>query len=552
MKELGFEEEALKVLNRCISSDDPYILVRLADNFKSLKHWQKSLNLYHKAIKHDRHFREMGKTEYHYQCGNLQWIMGLFTEALREFEKIEYSQDDFSRMTGIVEEVLHHTNTRESYDLLKNWLKSQETYFAKKGLDNIQEDARSARMRLFRDKYPQMQRDKEIPPDIHAPMISVVTPVAVDIEGGLFAAPADPYSDDHPLLKIHYKEVKERIERSLGMSVPSLRARKNDSGIRENAYIIIIMEVPIVQGTVEPDKRFIPEYKQFYSQLTHFNIKIQPAYDPRTGEMSGIWLSDEERKKIQGLSLHEALKPFQYIAAHLEAVIYDHFSSFLDLQKIDEIQTKWQSLGSEKEEAESRGDLIAAALPDLSAKIRFEEVLQWLLNEKVPILNLKAIFEAFKVNNDPKTDISQLVDAVRLSIRDELPGNDSSFQFLALAPEFEVVVKDNLRGANNKILFAIEPQPTRDLLAAVRNVVSDYQQWKTVIVTRTDGIRFHVRRLLEPEFPLVKIISVHELKPELHKLISKTINYIRKEQDFGPVKKHIFSLSVLLKEKLVL
>jgi hypothetical protein len=523
-KELGFEEDAMAVWTRCTSSKDPHISVKLAANFKSLERWQDSLELYRQAMKQDRRFREKSKAEYHHQCGSLLWIMGSYAEALKEFEKIESSRTDYSRrMADIVNEVLPHTNTRESYDLLKKWLHSREAYFAKKDFHDAREDARSARMQLIRDKYPQVQTDELVPLHVPAPMMSVVTPVAVEIEAGLFAAPAAPYSDDHPLLKIHYPGVQRGIEGSFGLSVPRLRVRVNDSGMTKNTYIIMIMEVPIVQGTVEPGKKFLPEYRQFHPLLTHFNINIQAAYDPRTGEMGGIWLRDDELDKIR-VSPLEALDPFQYIAAHLEAVVVDHFSSFLDLQKTDDILALWQSLSREKE-AESRGNLVAAALPDLSAKIRLVEVLQWLLNEKVPILNLRAILEALQVNDDPKTDISLLVDAVRLSIRDELPGNDSSFQFLALSPEFEAAVKGNLRIANAKILFAIEPQPTQDFLAAVRDVVSAYRHWKTVIVTRTEGIRFHVRRLLELEFPRVRIISLQELKPELRKLISKTIDY---------------------------
>lgn len=528
MRGLQFVDEALNVWSLCEGTSDPYILVRLADNLKLLENRDESLELYRRAMKYDRKFTERGKSEYHRQCGVLLWAMEGYDDAIAEFNKMKFDDGEISSgiITQIVKELAPFTNDRYSYTLLKNWLESRQNFFAEKALHSAQEDAHSARMLLVREKYPQIQMNGNLSAAAsdNPPMMSVVTPVAVEIEAGLYrTTPALVDSDNHPLQKIHYPAAQERIRQNIGISIPGLRVRVNDSGMAQNTYTIIIMEVPIVMGTMEPPKRFLPEYQTYRPLLEHFQVNMQPAFDPLTGEMSGIWIDEASREKIQ-VPLAETWDCFEYIAYHLESVIFEHFGKFLNVQKTDDLVSLWAADGAEKE-LKAKQDLIKQALPDAASKTRFTELLCWLLNEGVPILKMKILLEIFREYNSPKTDITEIVAAARLALKEELPGNDAANLFLTLSPEFEAEVKRNIRRMDGKIFFAIEPEPTQGLLSAVREVVSPHRQWKTVIVTRQEGLRFQVRRLLEIEFPRVKILSIEELKPEFKRLISQTIPY---------------------------
>jgi hypothetical protein len=528
MRDLKFVNEAQTVWLLCEDTRDPYILVRLAGNHKLLENWDESLELYRQAMKYDRRFAERSKSEYHHQCGVLLWAMEGYDDAIAEFNRINPEDGEISSgiMTRIVQELIPFTNDRHSYTLLKNWLESRQSFVAGKNLQRVQDDLHSARMLLVREKYPQIQANGA--PAISAsgtpPMMSVVTPVAVEIEVELYrTTPAPVDSDNHPLQKIHYPAAQDRIRQNIGITIPALRVRVNDGSMAQNTYTIMIMEVPIVMGTVEPSKRFLPEYETYRALLEHFQVDMQPAYDPLTGEMSGIWIDEAGRDKIQ-VPLVETWDCFEYIAYHLEAVIFDHFGKFLNAQKTDDLLSLWAADGAETE-FKAKQNLIKQALPDMEAKTRFTELLCWLLNEKVPIINLKVLLETFRKVNSPKTDITAIVEAARLALKEELPGNEATNQFLALSPEFEAEVKRNIRRMGGKIFFAIEPEPTQELLSAVREMISSDRQWKTVIVTRSEELRFQVRRLLEIEFPRVRILSTEELKPELKKRISKIIPY---------------------------
>lgn len=527
LRELKFVDEALAVWLLCQDTRDPYILVRLAGDLKLLESWDESLELYRRAMKYDRRYAERSKSEYHHQCGFLLWAMEGYEDAIAEFNQVKPEDDEIPSgiMTQIVQELIPFTNNRQSYTLLKNWLESRQILFAEKALQNAQEDAHSARMLLVREKYPQIHAGGGLAASASgaAPMMSVVTPAALEIDAGLFRAPAQAYSENHPLVKIHYPAVQNRIRENIGLSIPGLRVRVNDGMMAQNTYTIIIMEVPIVMGTVDPPKRFLPEYQTYQALLEHFQVDMQPAYDPLTGEMSGIWIGENNLANIQ-VPIAETWDCFEYIAYHLESVIFEHFGKFLNVQKSDELLSLWEKEGDE-EESKTKQDLIKQALPNTAAQIRFTELLYWLLNEGVPIVNLKALLETFKKYNAPNTDITEIVEAARLTLKEDLPGNEAANRFLALSPEFEAEVMRNIRRTDGKIFFAIEPESTQALLAAVRDGVSSYRHWKTVIVTRSEGLRFQMRRLLEIEFPRVKILSAEELKPEFKKLISKTIPY---------------------------
>lgn len=521
---LGLKEHALQVWKLCEDSRDARVLLKLAGSYKSLQRWPESLEYYRLALELDKEFNEQSRADYYLQCGSLLWIMGEHREALAEFEKMtqdgeEPPAEGFDR---IVREILPHTNERESYHLLKNWLNERETGFAGRGEQTVAADAKTARLTLVREKYSLIRRHSRTAPNAasSASMLPVVTPIAIEVEAGLFSPPAPPYSDDHPLFKTHYPNAQQRIQEKLGLKVPGLRGRVSNSGMAPNSYIIMIMEVPIVLGAVEPGRRFLPEYRRFPGLASGQKMALQPAYDPLTGEMSGAWIAEPLLEKT-GLAAADTWDGFEYMAYHLEALIYEHSGAFLDAQKTDDLLANWQETGGQ--EAGKRQELIAQRLAQRKDKSRFTEMLHWLTKEGAPVSDLAMLLEAFGRHASTPGDVVPAVEAARLALRDKLPGNQPGNRFWELSAEFETEILQNLQHSGGRTFLALEPQPTQGLLSAVREALQGQPQSKSVIVTRGEGVRFYLRRLLEIEFPRVRVLSFPELKPEWRKRIGGVI-----------------------------
>lgn len=525
---LGLKENALQAWKLCEETPDARVLLKLAGSLKSLERWQDSLKMYRRAMELDKGFAEHSRADYHLQCGSLLWIMGEHREALAEFEKMIYhaGEDSPAPCGKIVPEILPHTNERASYQLLKNWLNKQETYFAERGEPTAAADAKTARLTLVREKYPLIRCYPHTAPNAasSASMLPLVTPIAIEIEAGLFSPPEPPYGDDHPLIKVHYPNVQQRIQEKIGLKAPGLRGRLSNAGMAPNSYLIMIMEVPIVSGTVEPGKRFLPEYQRFPGLASGQKMAVPPAYDPLSGEMSGTWIAEPLLEKI-GLAAADTWDVFQYMAYHLEALIYEHSGAFLDAQKIDDMLTGWQEAGGP--DAARRQAFIAQRLPHREAKTRFTEMLHWLLKEGVAISDLALLLEVFHRHAATREDVVPAVEAARLALREKLPGNQAGNRFWELSAEFEQEVLQNLQHAKGRTFLALKPQPTQNLLNALREALQGQPQGKTVLVTRSEGLRFYLRRLLEIEFPRVRILSFPELKPEWRKRISGVIGVKR-------------------------
>jgi type III secretion protein V len=79
-----------------------------------------------------------------------------------------------------------------------------------------------------------------------------------------------------------------------------------------------------------------------------------------------------------------------------------------------------------------------------------------------------------------------------------------------LDPMIEQTVREAIQKTPTGSYLALEPQLSRDILAAVGNSIAS---GPGVILTQID-IRRYVRRLVEVEFPRLAVLSFQELVPE--------------------------------------
>ncbi len=86
---------------------------------------------------------------------------------------------------------------------------------------------------------------------------------------------------------------------------------------------------------------------------------------------------------------------------------------------------------------------------------------------------------------------------------------------MVLSTDFESTVHGGIRERKGKRFLALTPEKTQELLGSVREAISGKSTNRTALVTRTEGIRPFVRRIVELEFPRLQVISSAELRPEL-------------------------------------
>ncbi len=141
-------------------------------------------------------------------------------------------------------------------------------------------------------------------------------------------------------------------------------------------------------------------------------------------------------------------------------------------------------------------------------------VLKQLVDEGVSIRNLGGILEVLATASSKETEPSRLAESVRVhrsrALTHELTGGRGSLDVYLLDPGIEDAIRGAIRRTGTEGHLVLAPAAARDIVAAVRAIVPPAPQHPPVLLTQPD-IRYFVRRLLQVEFPALRVVSHTEL-----------------------------------------
>jgi tetratricopeptide (TPR) repeat protein len=357
------------------------------------------------------------------------------------------------------------------------------------------------------ESAPERSRPEAASPGTE-PARPMVTPTALNGHPGLFPA-GEAWADGHPLFADYIPAMRARVAADLGVRLPGIRVRSDDD-LQPGGYAIILDEVPVAAGVVAPGGRFCPDVA---SQANAVALSGSPARDPRTGEESGVWLDDAGLTAAAGGGV-ATWDHLEYMIRHLEQLQREQVTLYIGLQELDSLLSEWK--GGRQGEAQAEAErLVAAALPDLSARLRYLQVLHALLREGVGVTDQASILRAFAARSADHEGVRGTVEAVRLAQAAALPGNRQASTVLRCSPAFEARLAAGfvLRGRTRAL--ALTPEVTSALLGGIRATVGALEQRRVALVTRTPELRPLVRALAEVEFPHLHVLAEPELAQAL-------------------------------------
>jgi flagellar biosynthesis component FlhA len=223
-----------------------------------------------------------------------------------------------------------------------------------------------------------------------------------------------------------------------------------------------------------------------------------------TGEL-GCWLGAEDWDAIRngGYELWE--DPLLFAVFHVEELLRRNLHGILGLQEVDNLLEQWL--------LDEVGEGLVGEFPaDSETRYRLARVLRALVAEGVSIRSWQQILETIGEVGLPDDDVTEVVQQVRLALKPELPGNESGAMRIPLPPEVEAQFAAWIHEQGGKIFLAIPPEPTQQILEAIRDMVGEGNR-RQVLVVRSPRVRPFVRRLIELEFPHLMVIAEPELLP---------------------------------------
>jgi hypothetical protein len=245
--------------------------------------------------------------------------------------------------------------------------------------------------------------------------IPVMTPIVLEIGDGLVPLVDQRQDDGHFLFEL-VPAMKDRVRDSSGVSIPGVRARGNPNlgGIE---LAVEIDEVRVTQASMHVDGVYT--VRPADTAAVDGDVATS-EFHPLTGD-GGLWRIEHVSNEVAADSRAATLSPAQYLAHRLERVIRAHLPRMIGAQEVDAMLARWRADDPET---------VALVCPDRRAVERTTVLLQELAAERVPFTDWRAVLDAVVDAGGIDTDVRELRRAIRMRVRDALPGPRSGPQLL--------------------------------------------------------------------------------------------------------------------------
>lgn len=330
--------------------------------------------------------------------------------------------------------------------------------------------------------------------DEFAPTVPLLLDVAADLGGSL---KFDALNDEIITLRrvLYY---------DLGVPFPGITIRPSES-MPSYSYTLLLHEIPITQGTLQPGKVIARESEKTLQML---GVEVERG-DDFLPDVPSVWVPESAIPKLEQAGF-STMSHSRILTYHASVLLARNASEFLGLQETKYLMDKME---------EQFPELIREAARLLPVQ-KTGEVLQRLVQENVSIRNLRAIFEAVVEWAPKEKDIVQLTEYVRSALRRQISykytGGTNLLAVVLLDPAVEEEVRKSIRQTSAGAFLALEPDKAKAITAGLAKTVGDYRKRRQLpVVLASMDIRRYVRKLIEKEFYDLAVVSYQELTPEV-------------------------------------
>lgn len=228
------------------------------------------------------------------------------------------------------------------------------------------------------------------------------------------------------------KGVRKKITQEVGFLIPPVHIRDNLE-LSPLTYRVTLMGVTVGEAEVYPDREMAINPGQVYGSLNGITTT-----DPAFG-MDAIWIEASQRDQAQTLG-YTVVDPSTVIATHLSQVLQTHAHELLGREEVQQL------LDNLKETAPK---LIEGLVPETLPLGVVQKVLRNLLEENIPIRDMRSIVETLATEAHRSQDPDVLTAMTRVSlgrlIVQKINGLGDELPVITLDPTLEQMLQDSLQ-----------------------------------------------------------------------------------------------------------
>ena len=290
------------------------------------------------------------------------------------------------------------------------------------------------------------------------------------------------------------KSIRKKFAQDIGFLVPVVHIRDNLE-IKPNAYVVKLRGVQIGHGEATPGQWMAINPGQVSATLPG-----TPTKDPAFG-LPAIWIeaSLREQAQIYGYTVVDAST---VVATHLNHLIHTHAAELLGRQEVQQLLDR---IGKESPM------LIEGLVPKALSLTSVQKVLQNLLDEGVPIRDMRTILDVLAENAPAVTDTTELTSLIRLAlgraiVQQIFPGNEE-LQVISLDGSLDRILLQALSNSNG-----LEPGLADNLLREAQAAMARQAQLGlTPVLVVQHPLRVLLARFLRRSLPQLKVLSHAEV-----------------------------------------
>ena len=290
------------------------------------------------------------------------------------------------------------------------------------------------------------------------------------------------------------KSIRKKVAQEVGFLVPVVHIRDNLE-LKPNAYRITLKGVEIGYGEAVPGQWMAIDPGQVSGTLPG-----TPTRDPAFG-LPAVWIDSGIKEQAQALG-YTVVDASTVVATHLNHLIHQHAAELLGRQEVQQLLDRIA-----KESPKLTEDLV----PKTITLTALQKVLQNLLDESVPIRDMRTILDVIAEHAPKVSDPNELTALVRMAlgraITQQWFPNGADLQVIGLDAGLERVLSQALNSGGS-----IEPGLADALLQQAQGAVSRQEQMGLdPVLLVPHALRPLLSRFLRRTMPQLRVLSHAEV-----------------------------------------
>jgi len=300
------------------------------------------------------------------------------------------------------------------------------------------------------------------------------------------------------------QKVRDELRDDLGVTAPPIEIR-TDPDADPNRFLIELENVPVADAEIFADRLMITE------DTLHLSLADIPheKTPPLIGRHEAVWVqtSYEGRLTEAGISF---LTPPQVLAKCVSQMLNRYATQFIGIQ---ETRTLLEAA------EDDYGELVKEA-QNVAPTQKIAELLRRLVEENVPIRNMRLILEALVEWGPREKDVVLLGEYIRMALGRQICFRVADRNRVIAAYVLERAVEDVLRAGVRPTAVGtflnISEEASRPIVEQVGQLLGMAKPELSPVVLCTMDVRRHLRNLLARNGIDIPVLSYQELAPEFN------------------------------------